>query len=379
MSELPAKLYTCPMAEHADVVSDKPGYARSAAWNWWRQHGQSWADRGRELAQRPQHAGLQRHHRIRTAPARRYAQRHHRFLAAEQVHRSAHDARRWCWAAFSPSGISRSMPFPTSRTCRSSSTPSGQARPRRSCRTRSPIRSRPKCFPCPQAKVVRGYSFYGFSFVYVIFEDGTDPYWARSRVLEYLSSLGSQLPKNVTPSLGPGCDGRRLGVHVFPQLDQPRSGGTALDAGLVSEIPTHLRRRRRGGRIRRRVREAISGHGRSRPSCAPTTSPSPRSAWPSSGATAKSAAVPSSWPKRNSSCACAATSQSLDDLRKVAVGVGRNGVPILLGDVANVQLGPDMRRGIAELNGEGETVGGIVVVRYGANARAGHSGREETA
>src|SRR5690242_15670525 len=59
----------------------------------------------------------------------------------------------------------------------------------------------------PQAKVVRGYSFYGFSFVYVIFEDGTDPYWARSRVLEYLSALGNQLPKNVTPSLGPDATG----------------------------------------------------------------------------------------------------------------------------------------------------------------------------
>src|SRR5215471_4595531 len=64
-----------------------------------------------------------------------------------------------------------------------------------------------KMLSVPKAKVVRGYSFYGFSFVYVIFEDGTDPYWARSRVLEYLSSLGSSLPKNVTPSLGPDATG----------------------------------------------------------------------------------------------------------------------------------------------------------------------------
>src|SRR5207249_9689404 len=64
-----------------------------------------------------------------------------------------------------------------------------------------------KMLSVPKAKVVRGYSFYGFSFVYVIFEDGTDPYWARSRVLEYLSSLGGQLPKNVTPSLGPDATG----------------------------------------------------------------------------------------------------------------------------------------------------------------------------
>src|SRR5215203_4921658 len=64
-----------------------------------------------------------------------------------------------------------------------------------------------KMLSVPKAKVVRGYSFYGFSFVYVIFEDGTDPYWARSRVLEYLSGLGSQLPKNVTPTLGPDATG----------------------------------------------------------------------------------------------------------------------------------------------------------------------------
>ena len=74
-------------------------------------------------------------------------------------------------------------------------------------RTRSPIRSRRRCCPCRRQKAVRGYSFYGFSFVYVIFEDGTDPYWARSRVLEYLSSLSGQLPKDVTPSLGPDATG----------------------------------------------------------------------------------------------------------------------------------------------------------------------------
>ncbi len=70
---------------------------------------------------------------------------------------------------------------------------------------------------------MRGYSFYGFSFVYVIFEDGTDPYWARSRVLEYLSSLSRRIAQGGHPDPRPGRDRRRLGVHVFPQLDQPRS------------------------------------------------------------------------------------------------------------------------------------------------------------
>ena len=111
-----------------------------------------------------------------------------------------------------------------------------------------------KMLSVPRAKAVRGYSFYGFSFVYVIFEDGTDPYWARSRVLEYLSALGASLPKGVTPSLGPGCDRRRLGVHVFDQFHKPRSRRAALDAGLVSEISTHFGRRRGGSRVGRRLR-----------------------------------------------------------------------------------------------------------------------------
>ena len=96
----------------------------------------------------------------------------------------------------------------------------------------------------PDAKVVRGYSFFGFSFVYIIFEDGTDLYWARSRVLEYLNYVGGQLPRGVTPSLGPGRHRRRLGVHVrrcSPTASQPRRA--ALDPGLVSEVPAHRRAR----------------------------------------------------------------------------------------------------------------------------------------
>ena len=222
--------------------------------------------------------------------------------------------------------------------CRSSSTPNGRARRRRSCRTRSPIRSPPKCFRCREAKVVRGYSFYGFSFVYVIFEDGTDPYWARSRVLEYLSGLSGAIAQECHAVARTRCHRRGLGVHVFAQFDQSRSGRVALDAGLVSALSTGFGGRRVGSRFGRRVREAIPGHGRSRPNCAPTTFPSPTSAWPSSAAMAKSAGVRLNCRKRNSFCACEATSRSLDDLRKVAVGVGDKGVPILLRQVANVQV-----------------------------------------
>ena len=102
-----------------------------------------------------------------------------------------------------------------------------------------------KMLSVPRAKVVRGYSFYGFSFVYVIFEDGTDPYWARSRVLEYLSALGGQSAQGCHALAWPGRNGRRLGVHVFHQLHQTQPGRAALDAGLVSEISAHLCRRRR--------------------------------------------------------------------------------------------------------------------------------------
>ena len=226
-----------------------------------------------------------------------------------------------------------------------------------------------KMLSVPKAKVVRGYSFYGFSFVYVIFEDGTDPYWARSRVLEYLSGLERPAAQGVSPALGPDATGVGWALHVFDQLHQPRPGRTPLDAGLVSALPTGLGGRRRRSGLGRRLREAIPGHRG--PDQAARLQPLDfrRGAWRSSAATARWAGAPSSWRKRNSSSACVAISRSWTTCAKSRVGVGDKGVPILLGQVANVELGPDMRRGIAELNGEGETVGGIVVVRYGANAR----------
>ena len=84
--------------------------------------------------------------------------------------------------------------------------------------------------------MVRGYSFFGVSFVYVIFEDGTDLYWARSRVLEYLNSIAGQLPPGVTPELGPDATGVGWGVHVRAPVRPPRPGRTALDPGLVPQV-----------------------------------------------------------------------------------------------------------------------------------------------
>ena len=215
---------------------------------------------------------------------------------------------------------------------------------------------------------MRGYSFYGFSFVYVIFEDGTDPYWARSRVLEYLSSIGGQLPKGVTPSLGPDATGvgwafmyslnstnrdlaelrslqdwyLKYQLTSVPGVAEVASVGGFVKQYQVTVDPTKLRAY---NLALKDVSTAIE-----------------RSNGEVGGRSLELA-------EREFILRVKGYVTSLDDLKKIAVGIGDKGVPILLRDVATIQFGPDMRRGIAEANGEGETVGGIVVVRYGANAR----------
>ncbi|HEX4264788.1 MAG TPA: efflux RND transporter permease subunit [Verrucomicrobiae bacterium] len=224
-----------------------------------------------------------------------------------------------------------------------------------------------KMLSVPRAKTVRGYSFYGFSFVYVIFEDGTDPYWARSRVLEYLSSIGGQLPRNVTPSLGPDATGvgwafmyslnstnrdlaelrsmqdwyLKYQLTSVPGVSEVASVGGFVKQYQVTVDPTKLRAYNLSLKEVSTAIERSNGEvgGRSL-----------------------------ELSEREFILRVKGYIENLDDLKKIAVGVGENGVPILLRDVANIQFGPDMRRGIAELNGEGETVGGVVVVRYGANA-----------
>src|SRR6185437_12530517 len=224
-----------------------------------------------------------------------------------------------------------------------------------------------KMLSVPHSKVVRGYSFYGFSFVYVIFEDGTDPYWARSRVLEYLSGLSSQLPKGVSPTLRPDATGvgwafmysinstnrdlaelrsiqdwyLKYQLTSVPGVSEVASVGGFVKQYQVTVDPTKLRAYHLSLKDVSMAIERSNGEvgGRSL-----------------------------ELSEREFILRVKGYIENLDDLKKVAVGVGENGVPILLRDVANIQFGPDMRRGIAELNGQGETVGGIVVVRYGANA-----------
>src|SRR6266478_2097658 len=225
-----------------------------------------------------------------------------------------------------------------------------------------------KMLSVPKAKVVRGYSFYGFSFVYVIFEDGTDPYWARSRVLEYLSGLSGRLPSGVSPSLGPDATG--VGWAFMYSINS-----TNLDLAELRSIQDWYLRYQLASV--EGVSEVASVGGFVK-QYQVTVDPTKLRAYNLSISQVAMAVKRSNGEVGGRSIELSEKEfilrvrgyvESLDDLRKIAVGVGDKGVPILLGQVANVELGPDMRRGIAELNGEGETVGGVVVVRYGANAR----------
>ena len=224
-----------------------------------------------------------------------------------------------------------------------------------------------KTLSVAKAKTVRGYSFYGFSFVYVIFEDGTDPYWARSRVLEYLSSIGGQLPKGVTPSLGPDATG--VGWAFMYSLNSTNRDLAELRSiqdwylkYQLTSVPG--------------VAEVASVGGFEK-QYQVTVDPTKLRAYNLALKDVSTAIERSNGEVGGRSLELAEREfilrvkgyvTSLADLEKIAVGIGDKGVPILLRDVATIQFGPDMRRGIAEANGEGETVGGIVVVRYGANA-----------
>ena len=223
----------------------------------------------------------------------------------------------------------------------------------------------------PRAKVVRGYSFFGLSFVYVIFEDGTDMYWARSRVLESLNYVASRLPPNVTPALGPDATGVGW-VYEYALVD--RSGNLDL-AQLRSIQDWYLRYPLQtvpgvaevasiGGYVKQyqvevdpdklatynipiqKVRQAIK-----------------RSNSDVGGRLIEMAET--EYMVRGLGYI-----SSIDDLKQIPLKTDRLGTPIRLGDVANIHLGPELRRGLAELNGEGEVAGGVIIMRYGDNALA---------
>ena len=219
----------------------------------------------------------------------------------------------------------------------------------------------------PFAKVVRGYSFFGFSFVYIIFEDGTDMYWARSRVLEYMNYVSGALPQGVNPTLGPDATGvgwafmyalkskeRSLGdlrsiqdwflkyeLTTVPGVSEVASVGGFVKQYQVTVDPNKLRAYNISiSKIRRAIQRSNNDVG---------------------GRVLEMS-------ETEFMIRSEGYIQNVGHLKDIALGVDERGTPVLLRDVGTVQRGPEMRRGLAELNGEGEVVGGIIVVRYGANA-----------
>jgi Cu(I)/Ag(I) efflux system membrane protein CusA/SilA len=218
----------------------------------------------------------------------------------------------------------------------------------------------------PKALSVRGYSFFGDSYVYIIFEDGTDLYWARSRVLEYLSQVAGQLPDSAKPALGPDATGvgwifqyalvDRSGQHDLAELRSlqdwflkyelqtvPGIAEVATVGGMVRQyqVVVDPDKLRAFGIPLSRLRNAI------------------RSGNQETGGSVVEMGEAEYMVRATGYL------QNEEDLANIPLGVNEQGTPLVLSDVAEIRLGPQMRRGIAELDGEGEVVGGVIVMRWG--------------
>jgi len=223
----------------------------------------------------------------------------------------------------------------------------------------------------PGAQTVRGFSFFGDSYVYVIFDDDTDLYWARARVLEYLSQVAPSLPTQAKPQLGPDASGvgwvylyaltDRSNQHDLSQLRSlqdwflkyelqtvPGVAEVATVGGMVKQyqVVVDPQKLRFHGIPLVHIQTAIERSNQER------------------GASVVEMA------EAEYMVRVTGYLEGVDDLSMIPLGVNSRGTPLRLADVAEIRLGPQMRRGIAELNGEGEVVGGIVVMRYGENAQA---------
>ena len=220
----------------------------------------------------------------------------------------------------------------------------------------------------PFAKAVRGYSFFGSSFVYIIFEDGTDLYWARSRVLEYLNYVSGRLPNGVTPALGPDATGVGwvfeyvLNSDNRHDLQQLRSIQDWFLRYELMSVPGVAEVASVGGYVKQYQVEV---------------DPNKLLAYNVPLSTVRTALQRSNSDVGGRLIEMGETEfmvrglgyiQSVEDVENTPVGVDENGTPILIRNIAHVHLGPELRRGLIDWNGEGETVGGIVVMRYGENA-----------
>jgi len=222
----------------------------------------------------------------------------------------------------------------------------------------------------PGAETVRGYSFFGDSYVYVIFDEDTDLYWARSRVLEYLSQVSPNLPSTARPQLGPDATGvgwvyiyslvDKTGKHDISQLRSIQDWFLKYELQTVpgvSEVATV------GGMVKQYQVTVNPDKLRAFDLPLSLIQTAIQQGNQEVGASVVEMAE-AEYMVRSTGYI-----KSIDDLANIPLGVNVNGTPLLLKDVARIDLGPQMRRGIAELNGEGETVGGVVVMRYGENAQ----------
>ncbi|WP_305369509.1 efflux RND transporter permease subunit [Photobacterium leiognathi] len=223
----------------------------------------------------------------------------------------------------------------------------------------------------PGAETVRGYSFFGDSYVYIIFNDKTDMYWARSRVLEYLSQVAPKLPANAKPTLGPDATGvgwiysyvlqDKTGKHDLAELRSLQDWFLKYELQTVegvSEVATV------GGMVKQYQVEIDPAKLRAYDLTLQQINMAIQNGNQETGASVIEVAEAEHMVRTTGYLT------NIDDIKSLPLKVTATGTPLLLGDVAAISLGPQMRRGISEFNGEGEAVGGVIVMRFGENASA---------
>jgi Cu(I)/Ag(I) efflux system membrane protein CusA/SilA len=221
----------------------------------------------------------------------------------------------------------------------------------------------------PGARTVRGYSMFGDSFVYVLFEDGTDLYWARSRVLEYLNQVQSRLPKEANTALGPDATGVGW-IYEYALIDRAHTQDLSQLRALqdwflkyeLKSVPNVAEVASLGGMVRQyqivldpqKLRAFNVTHEK--------VISAIRNANQETGGSVLELAEAEYMVRASGYL------KTLDDFRSIPLATTDAGVPVRVGDVATVQIGPEMRRGITDLNGEGEVAGGVIIMRSGKNA-----------
>ncbi len=221
----------------------------------------------------------------------------------------------------------------------------------------------------PGAETVRGYSFFGDSYVYIIFNDKTDMYWARSRVLEYLSQVAPKLPESAKPTLGPDATGvgwvfsyvlqDKTGQHDLAQLRSLQDWFLKYELQTVdgvSEVATV------GGMVKQYQIQIDPTKLRAYNLTLQQVNMAIKNGNQETGASVIEVAEAEHMVRTTGYLT------SIEDIQALPLKVTKEGTPLMLGDIADISVGPQMRRGISELNGEGEAVGGVIVMRFGENA-----------